>query len=102
MLAKAFLSLTSYPAFRRVIWKPVYENLAKHFQINDWHFMNYGYAPGETIPDLVLLPQDEINRYPIQLYHYMAAKTEIKDITTSQHNNTHTQTGGLLTLLTPL
>ena len=79
MLAKAFLSLTSYPAFRRIIWKPVYEGLAKHFKISDWHFMNYGYAPADTAPALVLLPHDEVNRYPIQLYHFMAAKTDIKD-----------------------
>jgi len=79
MLAKAFLSLTSYPAFRRVIWKPVYEGLAKHFKINDWHFMNYGYAPAGSNRALALQPNDEINRYPIQLYHFLAEKTEIKD-----------------------
>jgi ubiquinone/menaquinone biosynthesis C-methylase UbiE len=77
MVAKAFLSLTEYPAFRRMIWKPVYEGLARHFQINDWHFMNYGYAPGTQQSAIDLHPQDEINRYPIQLYHFLAQKTAI-------------------------
>ena len=82
MVAKLFLSLTDYPFFRRMIWKPVYEVLAKNFKIQDWHFMNYGYAPGAEHPPLSLLPHDEINRYPIQLYHFLARKTDIegKDI----------------------
>lgn len=80
MIAKAFLYLTEYPVFRRLIWKPVYEGLAKHFQINDWHFMNYGYAPEASQPSIYLHPRDEINRYPIQLYHYLAQKTKIKDM----------------------
>ncbi|MDF2188487.1 class I SAM-dependent methyltransferase [Paraflavitalea sp. CAU 1676] len=79
MIAKAFLSLTEYPAFRRIIWKPIYENLAKHFKINDWHFMNYGYAPESSVSTVPLHPKDEINRYPIQLYHFLAQKTDIKD-----------------------
>lgn len=78
MVAKAFLSLTEYPAFRRFIWKPVYEGLAKHFKISDWHFMNYGYAPATDQVSLSLQPNDEINRYPIQLYHFLAQKTAIE------------------------
>lgn len=79
MVAKAFLSLTEYPAFRRMIWKPVYEGLARYFKINDWHFMNYGYTPGTEQLAISLQPKDEINRYPIQLYHFLAQKTPIKD-----------------------
>jgi len=79
MVAKAFLSLTEYPAFRRFIWKPVYESLARHFKISDWHFMNYGYAPDVRQTTISLHPQDEINRYPIQLYHFLAEKTAIRD-----------------------
>ena len=45
MIAKLFLDLTDYPAFRRIIWKPVYETIAKKFKVPDWQFMNYGYAP---------------------------------------------------------
>ena len=36
MLARLFLDLTEYPAFRRMIWKPVYETIAKKFKVADW------------------------------------------------------------------
>ncbi|MBO9562864.1 MAG: class I SAM-dependent methyltransferase [Niastella sp.] len=79
MVAKAFLFLTEYPVFRKLIWKPIYEGLARYFKINDWHFMNYGYAPDARQEPVTLQPQDEVNRYPIQLYHFLAKKTEIRD-----------------------
>lgn len=78
MVAKIFLSLTDYPFFRRLIWKRLYETLAKNFRIEDWHFMNYGYAPGTHQAAPTLHPHDEINRYPIQLYHFLAKKTAIE------------------------
>ena len=40
MIAQSFLKLTDYPSFRRIIWKPVYEALAKKINVPDWHFMN--------------------------------------------------------------
>ena len=64
MITKIFLKLTDYPAFRRIIWKPVYELLAKIFKVKDWSFMNYGYAPLESELSLPLEPQDEINPVP--------------------------------------
>lgn len=78
MVAKIFLTLTDYPIFRKIVWKPFYEILAKKFRILDWHFMNYGYAFGPDQPALYLRPNDEINRYPIQLYHYLASRTNIE------------------------
>jgi ubiquinone/menaquinone biosynthesis C-methylase UbiE len=78
MVAKIFLSLTDYPFFRRFIWKRLYETLAKNFRIQDWHFMNYGYSPGADQPAPTLHPKDEVNRYPIQLYHFLATKTPIE------------------------
>lgn len=82
MIAKSFLDLTDYPAFRRIIWKAVYEIIAKKFKIADWQFMNYGYAPCAHEAPLKLSPEDEINRYSIQLYHYLVAILEFpgKDI----------------------
>lgn len=80
MIAKAFLSLTEYPAFRRLVWKPFYEILAKRFKISDWHFMNYGYAADTSQPAILLHESDEINRYPIQLYHFLAQKAQIADM----------------------
>ena len=80
MTAKVFQTLCKYPSFRRMVWKPIYENLAKHYNFEDWHFMNYGYAAlnGETrIP---LEAKDENDRYCIQLYHHVATQIDIKGL----------------------
>lgn len=74
MLTKIFLTLTDYAFIRRLVWKPVYELLAKRFKVKDWCFMNYGYAPNKDEILLRLDASDEINRNPIQLYHYLTAK----------------------------
>jgi ubiquinone/menaquinone biosynthesis C-methylase UbiE len=80
MIAKLFLTLTDYPFFRRIVWKPIYEALAKNFKIEDWHFMNYGYVPSENEKFLRLEEEDEINRYPLQLYHYLASKIKMEGL----------------------
>ena len=77
MLAQSFLKLTDYPAFRRLIWKPVYETLAKRIKVPDWHFMNYGYVPSENETPLELNSKDEINRYSLQLYHYLVSIVDL-------------------------
>src|ERR1043166_502662 len=77
MITRLFLKLTDYPVFRRLLWKPIYELLAKRFKVKDWSFMNFGYAPSGNEPFLKLADEDEINRYSIQLYHYLALKTAL-------------------------
>jgi ubiquinone/menaquinone biosynthesis C-methylase UbiE len=77
MIAKLFLDLTDYPFFRRIIWRPIYEILAKKVKVPNWNFMNYGYAPFAYETPLILAQQDEVNRYPLQLYHYLASKVEV-------------------------
>jgi ubiquinone/menaquinone biosynthesis C-methylase UbiE len=77
MIAKLFLNLTDYPAFRRIIWKPVYETMAKKINVADWQFMNYGYVPFAYEIPLTLLPEDEINRYSLQLYHYLVSIVKV-------------------------
>jgi len=77
MIAQLFLTLTDYPAFRRLIWKPVYETIAKKFRVADWQFMNYGYVPAGSERTLTLPKEDEINRYSIQLYHYLLSRHEV-------------------------
>jgi ubiquinone/menaquinone biosynthesis C-methylase UbiE len=77
MIARIFLDLTDYPAFRRIIWKPVYETIAKKFKVADWQFMNYGYAPNAYELPLSLHPEDEVNRYSIHLYHYLVSILEV-------------------------
>lgn len=51
---------------RKMKWKTFYGFLAWRFPTPEWVFMNYGYDhPAEALP---LAPQDEGNRYFIQLY----------------------------------
>ncbi len=78
MITRLFLKLTDYPVFRRLVWKPVYELLAKYFRSKEWSLMNYGYTPSMAEPLLKLHPRDEVNRYPIQLYYYLAAKVQFE------------------------
>lgn len=77
MLAKIFLALCQIPAFRRFVWKPIYNFLAKK-DLEQWSFMNYGYEPLDGSPKLQLSSDDEHERYAAQLYHYLAINTEIE------------------------
>jgi len=77
MIAQSFLKLTDYPSFRRIIWKPLYEILAKKIKTPEWQFMNYGYVPSSAEGRLDLYPEDEINRYSLQLYHYLVSQVHV-------------------------
>src|SRR5665213_280956 len=77
MLANLFLNLTEYPFFRRLVWKPIYESLARFFPVENWVCMNYGYA--DETEKIHLEEPDEINRYSLQLYHATASQVCIKD-----------------------
>lgn len=77
MFAKLFLELTEYAFFRRLVWKPIYEMLARVLPLSEWQFMNYGYMPFPDEPPLVLEESDELQRYPLQLYHYLASRTAV-------------------------
>jgi ubiquinone/menaquinone biosynthesis C-methylase UbiE len=79
MLSKVFLALTRMsPRLKRVLWRRWYDFLAKHYQVREWSFMNYGYEPaaeGAYRPELE--EADEPNRAPIQLYDYVARAGEV-------------------------
>ena len=77
MLAKIFLELTEYAWFRRIAWKPIYNHLAKQFPFDDWVFMNYGFDPDEASARPPLSEADEPDRFPLQLYHFLASQTDI-------------------------
>ncbi len=77
MLAKIFLELTEFSWFRRIAWKPIYNHLAKKFPFEDWVFMNYGFEPDDPSTRPQLLENDEPDRYPLQLYHFLATQTEV-------------------------
>lgn len=78
MFARIFLELTEYAFFRRLVWKPIYEMLARVLPLAEWRLMNYGYTPTSEEAPLTLEPDDELHRYPIQLYHYLAARVNLQ------------------------
>src|SRR5688500_12939062 len=71
-------------AFKRFAWfkrlnaKVTYELLAKRISAEDWHFMNYGYMPNQGEPPVSIPDDPKIQKYPMQMYHYLAAKTDMK------------------------
>ena len=78
MFGDIFLKLSRYPTFRRIVWKPIYNLLARVITHPEWRFMNYGYAPFPSEQPLKLEQGDEKERYPAQLYHYLAIRTPIE------------------------
>lgn len=64
--------------FKRLNAKVTYELLAKRISAEDWQFMNYGYVPNDNEPQVSLPDDPQIQKYPMQMYHYLAAKKEIR------------------------
>lgn len=71
-------SLKRFAWFKRLNAKVTYELLAKRISAEDWHFMNYGYVPNKNESPVSLSDDPKIQKYPMQMYHYLAAKTEVK------------------------
>jgi ubiquinone/menaquinone biosynthesis C-methylase UbiE len=71
-------------AFKRFAWfkrfnaKITYELLAKNIPAEDWHFMNYGYTPNSNEIKLDLPNDPKIQKYSLQMYHYLAAKADLQ------------------------
>lgn len=81
MIAKSFIFVASrFPKFKRFFWRPVYNLLAKRFPVDFWQFMNYGYAPPPDTfePPLSLPATYEFQRFPLQMYHYLALKDSLE------------------------
>jgi ubiquinone/menaquinone biosynthesis C-methylase UbiE len=64
--------------FKRLNAKITYEYLAKQIPTEDWHFMNYGYMPSDNEEQLASTHHTINQRYPLQMYHQLATKTEIR------------------------
>jgi len=75
MLRKIMSVLKRYAWFKRFNAKVTYELLAKKIPATDWHFMNYGYVPNESEKSIPLPDNISLQKYPLQMYHYLAAKT---------------------------
>jgi ubiquinone/menaquinone biosynthesis C-methylase UbiE len=64
--------------FKRFNAKITYELLAKNIPAEDWHFMNYGYTPTQNEPPLDLPNDPKIQKYSLQMYHYLASKADLQ------------------------
>lgn len=71
-------ALKRFAWFKRLNAKVTYELLAKRISAEDWHFMNYGYMLNDNEKPMSLPDDPKIQKYPMQMYHYLAAKTEVK------------------------
>ncbi len=79
MIENLFIFLTGIsPKIKRNLWRWWYQLMAKSYQKTDWKFMNYGFSDlNLELNPLTLSPEDENNRYFIQLYHYVATATDL-------------------------
>jgi ubiquinone/menaquinone biosynthesis C-methylase UbiE len=78
MIKMIIHALKRYAWFKRFNAKVTYELLAKHIPVEEWQFMNYGYAPNSNELSLDLPENPNIQRYPLQMYHYLAIKADIE------------------------
>ena len=79
MLTKLFLGLNQLsPNIKRELWRQWYQFLAGRYPMQEWTFMNYGYAPLDNqAARLALSPEDEADRYFIQLYPHVASGADL-------------------------
>jgi len=68
-----------YPWFKRLNAKVTYELLAKKIPADEWQFMNYGYVPNPKEPTFDIHLDPAVQRYSLQMYHYLALKADIKN-----------------------
>lgn len=70
--------LKRFAWFKRLNAKVTYETLAKKIPAAEWQFMNYGYVPNPQEPALTLPDDPKLQKYPLQMYHYLALKTALQ------------------------
>jgi len=64
------------PWVKRLLWRSVYDFLARRYRDQQWTFMNYGYRPPHDKAPMALEPEDESDRSCIELYHLVAGAVE--------------------------
>ena len=72
-----FFLVNLFPNIKKYCWKLWYNFISNRFKDDYFKFMNYGYYNEDL--DISLQKNDEIERYPIQLYHHLCIQTELKD-----------------------
>ena len=72
-----FFLVNLFPNIKRYCWKLWYNFISNRFKDDYFKFMNYGYYSEELV--IALDKDDELERYPIQLYHHLCIQVELKD-----------------------
>ncbi len=67
------------PRLKRVVWKKLYQYLAKKYPTQEWTYMNYGYEYSNEPIKIPLKEEEENDRYMIQLYHHVATSVDLID-----------------------
>lgn len=80
MISRLLLSvLNRTPVLRPVLWKLFFDILARATGgAGWWRFMNYGYADLGVPARLDLRPEDEAERYCIQLYDHLLRRVDLR------------------------
>ncbi len=78
MIKFIIYSLKRFAWFKRLNAKVTYEILAKRVPAAEWQFMNYGYVPNASEGPLEIPDEPEVQKYPLQMYHYLALKTDLQ------------------------
>ena len=71
-----FFLVNLFPNIKRYCWKLWYNFISNRFKDDYFKFMNYGYYNEEL--DITLDKDDELERYPIQLYHQLCIQVELE------------------------
>lgn len=73
MLTSLFAFLCRFPVLKRLLWRRWYQFLARRFAIPEWQTMNYGYRALPVPESLALEPEEQSERYGLQLYNAVRA-----------------------------
>ena len=73
-----FFFINLFPRLKKFSWKVWYNFISTRFKNDFFKFMNYGYYHKSF--DLKLENSDEIERYPIQLYHHLCSKVNLENL----------------------
>ena len=73
-----FFFINLFPKLKKYAWKIWYNFISTRFKDDFFKFMNYGFYD-ESL-NLELENDDEIERYPIQLYHHLCSKINLDNL----------------------
>lgn len=81
MVVEGFLWVTArFPSVRRTLWRGFYGAVATYFRRAEyWTLMNYGYVDDDPAALPQLGSADWPERYPIYLYHRVAARVDLRN-----------------------